>query len=167
MITRNAPYFKTVPLCNGQEGPPPLCCSVERDVRFEEVDSLGIVWHGRYPSYFEDGRVALGNKYGIGYLDIHAAGFVVPVKQIGIDYIAPLRFGERCRISTSLHWTEASRLNFSYSITDTMGSLIATGFTVQLFMTIDLELCIIRPEFYLAFCDKWLSGTLPGSEKAW
>ena len=163
MITRNAPYFKTVPLCNGQESPPPLFCSVERVVRFEEVDSLGIVWHGRYSSYFEDARVALGNKYGIGYLDIQAAGFIIPVKQMGVDYIAPLRFGDQCRISATLHWTEAARLNFSYYITDTKGSLLATGFTVHLFMTIDLELCIIRPDFYIAFCDKWLSGAWSGS----
>jgi len=166
MITRNAPYFKSVPLSNGRSAPPPLACSVEREVRFEEIDSLGIVWHGRYPSYFEDGRIAFGSKYGFGYLDIYAAGFVIPIKQMGIDYIAPLHYGERCRITATLHWTEAARLNFSYAITDMSGSLLTTGYTVHLFLTIDRELCLTKPEYYLAFSNKWLSGALPDSEQA-
>ena len=166
MITRNAPYFKDIPLSNGQDAPLPLSCSVDRDVRFEEVDAMGVVWHGRYPSYFEDGRVAFGKKYGFEYLDIYAAGLVIPVKQMGIDYIAPLHFGERCRICATLHWTEAARLNFSYAITDMSGSLLATGYTVHLFLTIDQDLCMDRPKFYLAFCNKWLSGVLLDAKQA-
>ena len=164
MITRNTPYFKTVPLNNGQKAPPALSCSVERDVRFEEVDALGIVWHGRYPSYFEDGRVAFGERYGFGYLDVYDAGYIMPIKQMGVDYIAPLRFGERCRITATLHWTEAARLNFSYSITSMAGTLLTTGYTVQLFLTISEELCMVKPDYYMAFSDAWLSGALPPSE---
>ena len=26
------------------------------DVRFSEVDSMGVVWHGAYPLYLEDAR---------------------------------------------------------------------------------------------------------------
>ena len=39
-------------------------------VRFNETDSLGIVWHGNYITYFEDGREDFGIKTGISYLDI-------------------------------------------------------------------------------------------------
>ena len=31
-------------------------------VRFSETDPLGIVWHGNYIKYFEDGREAFGRK---------------------------------------------------------------------------------------------------------
>ena len=58
--------------------PPPLRILVQRRVRFEEVDPLGIVWHGRYPGYFEDARVALGSRYGIGYEDFIRHGVPVP-----------------------------------------------------------------------------------------
>ena len=47
----------------------PLTANTKRKVRFEEVDSLGIVWHGRYPSFFEDSRDEFGNKYGLKYFD--------------------------------------------------------------------------------------------------
>ena len=32
-------------------------------VRFNEADPLGIVWHGHYIRYFEDGREAFGNMH--------------------------------------------------------------------------------------------------------
>ena len=56
------PYFPS-----SKEQPLPLRIQAKRRVRFEEVDSLGFVWHGRYPSFFEDARTALGDKYDIGY----------------------------------------------------------------------------------------------------
>ena len=40
-------------------------------VRFSEVDSMQIVWHGEYVRYFEDGREACGRECaGLGYMDI-------------------------------------------------------------------------------------------------
>lgn len=41
---------------------------LEFDIRFSEVDSMNVVWHGSYPLYFEDAREAFGRKYGLGYL---------------------------------------------------------------------------------------------------
>lgn len=36
-------------------------------VRFSEVDSMQIVWHGEYVRYFEDGREAFGREFaGLG-----------------------------------------------------------------------------------------------------
>lgn len=160
MITRNAPYFRPETMMDGSPAPLPLVCTVERAVRFEEVDALNVVWHGRYPSYFEDARVAFGKAYGLGYLDFYTAGLIVPVKQMGIDYVAPLRFGQTCRITASLHWAEAARLNFSYTITDEAGAALTTGYTVQLFLNTDMEMFMGKPDFYAAFCTEWAAGRL-------
>ena len=51
-------------------------------VRFSEVDSLLIVWHGHYVRYFEDAREAFGLKYGIHYLDVHRAGYSTPIVKV-------------------------------------------------------------------------------------
>ncbi len=44
-------------------------------VRFSEIDSMQIVWHGEYVRYFEDGREAFGNwngkRNGISFKYIH------------------------------------------------------------------------------------------------
>ena len=35
------------------------------DIRFSEVDSMNVVWHGSYMLYFEDAREEFGNKYDL------------------------------------------------------------------------------------------------------
>ena len=105
------PYF---PTSKGQ--PQPLRIRTTRRVRFEEVDPLGFVWHGRYSSFFEDARTALGDKYGIGYLDFYKHGIITPIKKIHIDYHHPLRFQEDFAIEGLLHWSEAARINFEFII---------------------------------------------------
>lgn len=143
-----------------QNGVPPLLVSAERRVRFEEADSLGIVWHGRYPSYFEDARAALGEKYGIGYLSLYENGIVAPIKQIHIDYERPLRFGERFFIEGRLHWSDAARINISYAIVNAQKQITTTGYTVQVMLDRDFNLLLVPPPFYEGFRQRWRAGGL-------
>ena len=46
-----------------------LSFSREFEVRFSEVDIMGVVWHGSYPLYLEDAREAWGHHYGLCYDD--------------------------------------------------------------------------------------------------
>jgi len=144
------PYFKFQ-----SDAPPPLQTIIQRPIRFEELDPLGIVWHGRYPSFFEDGRVAHGNQYGISYLDFKKQGVAAPIKQMHFDYIKPLAFGDIAHIETTLHYTEASRLNYEFIIRNDSGDITTTGYTVQLFVTFDHELFMTPPDFYQEFLGRW------------
>jgi len=56
-----------------------LKCETPIRVRFCEVDSMGITWHGSYVKYLEDAREEFGRKYGLGYLDIYGNGFYAPL----------------------------------------------------------------------------------------
>jgi acyl-CoA thioester hydrolase len=148
-------YFPMV-----KDAPVPLCLTVKRRVRFEEVDSMGIVWHGCYPSYFEDGRVALGRRYGISYSDFIREQVPVPVRQMQIDYHRPLRFDEEFEITAILHWSDAARINFEYEIHVAQGLLVCTGCTVQLMLDQDFEVLLVPPPFFAAFLTRWKQGEL-------
>src|SRR3954465_6228998 len=91
---------------------------VEILVRFNEADPLGIVWHGHYIRYFEDGREAFGKKYELSYLDVYKQGFAVPVVSVQCDYKRPLRYGERVLVECTYHNTPAAKLKFSYRLFD-------------------------------------------------
>ena len=149
------PYFKT-----DQGQPSPLCIRIKQKVRFEEVDSLGIVWHGRYASYFEDARVAFGEKYGIGYMDFYENGVVAPIKQMHFDYHQPLRFGDKMAIEAVLHWSEAARLNFEFTLRKNNGELSTTGYTIQMMLDFDENILVVLPPFYRKFLDDWKAGVL-------
>lgn len=144
-----------------QEGaPPPLSVTVERQVRFEEVDPLNIVWHGRYPSFFEDARVAFGEKFGIGYMDCYAQGILTPIKKMHLDYFRPLRFQERFTIEGILHWSAAARLNFEFIIRNQAQEIATTGYTVQMLLDPGMNIMLIPPPFVQDFLDRWEKGII-------
>lgn len=149
------PYFPPQ-----EGGPAPLRVIVERQVRFEEVDPLNIVWHGRYPSFFEDARVAFGARYGIGYLDCYEEGILTPIKQMHIDYFRPLRFPETCSIEGILHWSAAARLNFEFIIRNREGEVTTTGYTVQMLLDPEQKIMLIPPPFLRDFLDRWQAGEI-------
>ena len=104
-------------------------------VRFNEADPLGIVWHGHYIRYFEDGREAFGAKYGVAYLDFYKEGIIVPVVSIHCDYKRPLRYGERVTVETRYIPCEAAKLKFDYTLYNAeSGQLVANGSSVQVFL---------------------------------
>jgi acyl-CoA thioester hydrolase len=149
------PYF---PVHEGQ--PKPLRATARRRVRFEEVDPLGIVWHGRYPSYFEDARVALGDKYGVGYLTLFTQGILSPIKKMHIDYHRPLRFGEEFTVEGILHWSETPRINYEFIIRNGGGEVTTTGYTVQLLLDRQENLLLMAPPFWREFQQRWQAGEL-------
>lgn len=142
----------------GKDEPLPLESRTKRRVRFEEVDVLQMVWHGRYPSYFEDGRIAFGDKYGMTYQRFMQEETVAPVVQMHFDYKQPLRFDETFTIVTKLHWTEAARLNFSYEILGKDNTVSATGYTVQLLTNPDGMMLLFAPEWLKDFQKNWKDG---------
>lgn len=152
MIT---PYF-TVEV----GAPAPLRAALSGRVRFEEVDPLGIVWHGRYASYFEDARVALTERYGIGYLDFHEKGVVAPIRKFHVDYFRALRFRETFTVEAVLHWTEATLLNMEFILRNEAREVTTTGYSVQMMLDADWNLLMLPPPFYREFLDRWRKGGL-------
>lgn len=142
-----------------QDGDPALLrVIVERQVRFEEVDPLAIVWHGRYPSFFEDARVAFGEKYGIGYLDCYHNGVLTPIKKMHVDYFRPLSFPERFSIEGILHYSAAARLNFEFIIRNDAGEVTTMGYTVQMMLDREQNIMLIPPPFVAQFIERWKGG---------
>jgi acyl-CoA thioester hydrolase len=125
-------------------------------VRFNEADPLGIVWHGHYLRYFEDGREAFGMKYGISYLDFYKNGLAVPVVSAQCDYKKPLRYGNSVIVESIYEPTNAAKLKFSYNMYESVSNdLVAVGSTMQVFVDIkNFQLQLTVPEFFQAWKNK-------------
>ncbi|HPT12429.1 MAG TPA: thioesterase family protein [Bacteroidales bacterium] len=122
----------------------------EVTVRFNEVDSMGIVWHGSYAKYFEDGREDFGKKYHLGYLDIFNSGYYAPLVNLDFKFKKPLVYGDTALIKTTYFNTRAAKIIFEYEITSPGSDIvIATGSSVQVFLDKSYELVLYNPEFYL------------------
>ncbi len=158
-------YFTTLP-----SDPKPLIATCSRRVRFEEIDLMRILWHGRYASYFEDGREAFGDQYGLSYSFFMKKKIRAPLTQLHIDYKSPLTFGDQVTIETRLHFSEAMRLDFSYRIfplreqtpdqsaPSSTPHPAATGYTVQLLIDEEGKTHLTAPEWIETFRTLWKEG---------
>lgn len=120
-------------------------------VRFNEADPLGIVWHGHYIRYFEDGREAFGSKYGISYLDFYKKDIVIPIVHIECSYKRSLKYGEKVMVETKFIPTAAAKMKFEYRLYNPgNNSLVATGSSEQVFLDKNsMILQLVAPSFFL------------------
>src|SRR6056297_1918469 len=126
-----------------------LIQKTEITVRFSEVDSLGIVWHGHFIKYFEDGREDFGNHYDLGYMNIYNKGYMTPIVDIHCDYKKHIVYGEKIIVKTKYIDTPAAKIKFNYKIYRASNNeLIATGYSTQVFMNMDRELILTIPPFF-------------------
>ena len=125
-----------------------LTVTKEIRVRFNETDPLGIVWHGYYITYFEDGREAFGRHHGISYLDVNDEGFTTPIVKSVCEHKLSLRYGDVARIETTIVDTPAAKMIFRYTIFDANNEIACTGETIQVFLDKNGELMLTNPPFY-------------------
>lgn len=118
-------------------------------IKFSEVDSLRVVWHGHYVRYFEDGRESFGKHYGLGYLDVYEQGFAVPLVDLQVNFKRVLEYGDSAIIETTFINSPAAKLIFEYKIiSENHGYIACTGRSTQVFMApITKELHITMPPF--------------------
>jgi len=121
----------------------------EVNVRFSEVDALGIVWHGHYLKFFEDGREAFGREHGLGYLDVYEHQLTIPLININVDFKKIVKYGDSVRIETVFINSPAAKIIFNYKIFRLSDNeLVATGESTQVFMNTKHELYITIPPFF-------------------
>ena len=130
-----------------------LKASIEIPIRFSETDAMGVVWHGNYLKYFEDGREAFGLQYGMEYLDFYNNGFFTPIVNSNINHKSPVYYGQKVRVEIVLEFLRAAKIRFRYVIVNLdTDEIAATGTTTQVFLnTESRQLELNKPDFY----EKW------------
>lgn len=127
-----------------------LVSKKEINVRFNEVDSLQIVWHGHYINYFEDGREGFGKEFELSYLDIFNEGYRVPLVHIDCQFKRPIAYRDTIEVHTTFVNTPAAKIIFEYAIYNSKSKeLHATGRSEQVFLDEKNDLYLINPDFYL------------------
>jgi acyl-CoA thioester hydrolase len=137
--------------------PSELIAIIEVPIRFSEVDSMNIVWHGNYVKYIEDGREDFGKKYGITYQQVKDFGFAIPIVNLEISYKKSLFLGSSVIVKTIFVPTESAKLVFNYELSDPKTSkLICTASTIQVFLDSENNMQLFAPLFYQKWKAKWL-----------
>jgi acyl-CoA thioester hydrolase len=120
--------------------------SVDLEVPFHDVDSLGVVWHGHYYKYLEVARTRLLRSRSLDAGDIIGPRFRFLVVETRCRYAWPLRYGEQLRVAA---WFGdlRHRIRISYEITNlTAGRRSARAHTILATTDLDGRLLLETPD---------------------
>lgn len=126
------------------------------EIPFSDVDSLFIVWHGRYVRYFEDAREYFGKKYDLGYMDFYKQGYMLPIVDLQVSYKKMVGYEEKLKVKITYVPTEATKLVFKYAIVNESDVVVCTGTTTQVITTLERKLVIETPSFLQKWRNKWI-----------
>ncbi len=100
-------------------------------VRFNEVDSYKVAWHGHYVAWMEVGRNELAGRFGLNADQVSALGYLVPVVELELKFKKPALFDETLKVMTSARRTRTATMEFVSSIVGADGVVRAEGKTVH------------------------------------
>jgi len=101
-------------------------------VRFREVDSYGIVWHGHYLDWMETARHAYAAAFGLDIADFQRRGMRFPMLECRLDYRNAARLGDRILVDVRLAEEPRRAIAFDYDVRRAAdGLVLARARTVQ------------------------------------
>ena len=84
---------------------------INKTVLPQHVDHAGLMWHGLYFNWLEEGRINALTKAGINYFDLIKKGFELPLINSSIKYILPLRLGDIITIESLFNIGKSPKIN--------------------------------------------------------
>ena len=103
----------------------------------QHTDHAGLMWHGSYFNFLEEGRIEALNKVGITYSKLSKKGYEIPVISAKIKYKISFTHGERVLLISQFNLVNKIRLNCKTSFLKVNGDIGAEAL---------LELVFVRKE---------------------
>ena len=85
-------------------------------VRFCEVDTYEVAWHGHYIAWFEVGRNELASRFSLDPLQLKEVGLMAPLVDLTCKFKLPARYGDEVIIQTTMQRSETAKLIFHYTV---------------------------------------------------
>ena len=121
---------------------------IEKLVLPQHSDHAGVMWHGTYFDWLEEGRINALSKAGINYVDLTKNGFELPLIDTSIKYISPLFLGDTITIETMFKISKSPKIKI-YSKFINKSKKVCTIAEVNLVLINKKSFSIIRkrPDF--------------------
>lgn len=91
---------------------------IEKLVLPQHSDHAGVMWHGTYFDWLEEGRINALSKAGINYVDLTKNGFELPLIDSSIKYISPLFLGDNITIETIFKISKSPKIEIHSKFMD-------------------------------------------------
>ncbi|MGV3042228.1 1,4-dihydroxy-2-naphthoyl-CoA hydrolase MenI [Staphylococcus rostri] len=129
----------------------------EIEVRYQETDQMGVVYHGNYATWFEVARTDYIHKLGLDYVEMEQQGVVSPVTELNVQYKKSVGYPEKVTVKTWVSKFSRLRSRYEYEIYNEQGELVTTGYTDNVIITKEegkpLRLDKAFPNWYAVYND--------------
>jgi acyl-CoA thioester hydrolase len=98
-------------------------------VRYGEVDSMGVAYHGSYLPWFEMGRTELMRDAGLPYADLERRGFLLVVTEAHLEFRSSAAYDEPITIRTRVSEIGKASIRFDYVVAGADGAVRCEGYT--------------------------------------
>jgi acyl-CoA thioester hydrolase len=105
-------------------------------VYFEDTDFTGLVYHASYLRFFERGRSDFLRLTGIGHTELLAAGTILAVSRMEVDFVRPARIDDALLVRSRFAGQKGARLIMAQQILRGEEPLTAAK----------VEVCCLTPE---------------------
>ena len=106
----------------------------EYRVRYGDTDKMGISYYANYFIWFEAARTEYFRALGFPYTECEKKGFFLPVTETGARFIASSTYDDLLTLRTSVSKLRKTAVHFDYQVLGSNGRLLATGFSVHVFV---------------------------------
>ena len=84
---------------------------IHKTVLPQHSDHAGVMWHGTYFNWLEEGRINALAKAGINYMELTKYGFELPLVNASIKYILPIYLGDKILIENIFNISKSPKIN--------------------------------------------------------
>lgn len=116
-------------------------------VRYADTDTMGVVYYGTYPVYFEVGRAEYMRAKGFPYKKFEETGFHLVVVNMEAKYYNTAAYDDLLTVRTSIAELKSRGLTFHYEIFRD-GDLIVEGKTRHICTNSDKKTVVIPPSLF-------------------
>ena len=103
---------------------------LEIQVRYQETDQMGRVYHGNYFTWYDMARTEYLREHGCSYRELETAGIFFVVAETTNKYFASVAFDDQVIIKTYLTELRAVTVRFRYEVINkSTGQKVAEGTT--------------------------------------
>ena len=89
----------------------------------QHTDHAGVMWHGSYFDFLEEGRIEALNQVGVAYSKLSTEGYEIPVIKAQIKYKKSFFHGEKVLLISQYNLLNKIRLNCKTSFVKVNGEI--------------------------------------------
>ncbi len=119
----------------------------EIQIRYDEVDKMGYVYHGNYAKYYHISRTELFRKLGFSDKKLEEMNIIMPIIELNIRYIKPIYYDDIINITTFLKHIPSTRMKFYHEVKNSDDELINEANSTAVFVDMETRVPMRVPEF--------------------